>query len=205
MPERDADTSLAIDILRRGGLVVYPTETLYGLGADATNPDALQRLFRVKGREPGKPIAVLVSDLDMLSELVTDIPRNAQRLAEHFWPGPLTMVFGARLGVAEWLTGGSGTIGARMSSHPRAFALVRGLGKPLTTPSANPAGQPPPRRMTEARAYFGDQVDFYLGDEELPGEPPSTVVDVRSEIHIVRHGAIADAAIEAVVQEEMNT
>jgi len=200
MADLDEATRRALAALRVGDLVVYPTETLYGLGADASNAKALERLVRVKGREPGKPIAVLVSDLDMLEELVIAIPPPARRLAEFLWPGPLTLVLAARPHVSELLTGGSGTIGARVSSHAQAQALVRALGRPLTTPSANPAGQTPPRRVQEAQAYFGDEVACYLDDGILPGEPPSTVVDARGRLSIVRPGAIAESVIVAAAQ-----
>lgn len=202
MPDRDPDLEAAAAILCSGGLVVYPTETLYGLGADAFNLLAVERVVRVKGRESGKPIALLVSDIEMLDQVAAEIPKTAQLLAQRFWPGPLTIVFTARACVSELLTGGSGSIGVRISSHRRADALVRALGKPLTAPSANPAGQPPPCRIEAARQYFGDEVDYYLGAEILPGTPASTVVDVRGGVKIVRHGAIAAAAIEAVAREE---
>ncbi|MBI3784240.1 MAG: threonylcarbamoyl-AMP synthase [Deltaproteobacteria bacterium] len=180
----------AARILAAGGIVVYPTETLYGLGADALNLQALERLVRLKGREPGKPISVLVSDTTMLSLLVADIPPLARRLMQRFWPGPLTIVFAASASVPEALSGGSGGIGVRVSSHPVATALVRALGKPLTTPSANPAGQPPPVTIAEARGYFGKGVDEYLDGGRLPGEPASTVVDVRQGLRVVREGAV---------------
>ena len=201
MQDHDPAVAAAAAILRRGGLVVYPTETLYGLGADAFNRKALERLVRIKGREAGKPIAVLVRDLDMLDQVAAEIPKTAELLAQRFWPGPLTIVFAARAHLSELLTGGSGSIGVRVSSHPRAAALVRALDKPLTAPSANPAGQPPPRSIDAARRYFGDNVDYYLDDEILPGEPASTIVDVRGRVRIVRHGAIAAAAIAAVVRD----
>lgn len=202
MAEREA-LEAALAALRRSCLVVYPTETLYGLGADALDPIALQRLVAVKGREPGKPISVLVSDLEMLGEIVDEVSSMARTLAEKFWPGPLTLVLPARAGLSEVLTGGSGSIGVRVSSHAVATQLVRSLGRPLTTPSANPAGQPPPRRMEEAQRYFGDNVAVYLGSEVLPGEPASTVLDVRGKPRVLRAGAVATAAIAAATGEEI--
>ena len=174
-----------------GALVVYPTETLYGLGADAFNSVALQRLIDVKGREPGKPVAVLVSDGTMLRQLVEEVPSAAAMLMRRFWPGPLTLVLRAQRWVSPLLTGGGDGIGVRVSSHPMATALVRALGRPVTAPSANPAGLPPPRRVEEVRAYFGARVDVYLDGGCLPGEPASTVVDARGELRVLRQGAIA--------------
>lgn len=187
----------AVDTLRAGGIVVYPTETLYGLGADALNPTALDRLIALKIREPGKPISVLISDVDMLRDLVTDIPAAAAVLMRRFWPGPLTVVLAARPGLSPLLTASSGSIGVRISSHPLAAALVCGLARPLTAPSANPAGMVPPTRIAPARAYFGARVDYYLDGGTLPGEPASTVVDMRHGLSIIRAGAVAVADLHA--------
>jgi L-threonylcarbamoyladenylate synthase len=180
----------AVRILQGGGTIVYPTETLYGLGVDALNRRALERLLRLKVREAGKPTSVLVRDRDMLSELVSTIPPQADDLMQRFWPGPLTLVFTAKASLPLELTAGSGSIGTRVSSHPTAHALVAALARPLTAPSANPAGEEPPMGIEQARAYFGDQVDLYLDGGTLPGEPPSTIVDVRDGLRLLRAGAI---------------
>ncbi len=186
----------AARLLHDGGAVVYPTETLYGLGVDAANPQALQRLIELKGREPGKPIAVLVSDLEMVSQLAAVLPDKAIRLARRFWPGPLTLVLPARPSVSEVLTGGSGTIGVRVSSHPLAMELVRRLGRPLTTPSANPAGAKPPLTLELAYHYFEDRVDAYVDGGVLAGEPASSVVRADKELQIMRAGAIPAATLQ---------
>ena len=196
LPETRAIAGAA-DVLRRGGVVVYPTETLYGLGVDATNPQALARLVALKGREAGKPISVLVADQTMLSELADEVSPLARRLVRRFWPGPLTLVLPARAGVSELLTGGTGTIGVRVSSHPVATALVAAVGRPVTSPSANPAGCAPPVTVDDARTYFGTTVDAYLDGGRLPGEPASTVVDVRDGLRVVREGAVSAAVLRA--------
>jgi len=185
--------------LAGGGLVVYPTETVYGLGADACNPQALERLAGVKGREPGKPISVLVADLQMLEELVRDVPPTAARLIRRFWPGPLTLILPARDTLSPVLTGDDGGIGVRWSSHATATALVQRLGRPVTTPSANPAGQPPPTTAAAARAYFATRVDYYLDGGLVRGEPASTVVDTRGAVTVIREGAIRRAAVLAAL------
>jgi L-threonylcarbamoyladenylate synthase len=195
-PETPA-IAAAADALRHGGVVVYPTETLYGLGVDATNPTALARLVALKGREPGKPISVLVADETMLSELAAELSPLARRLVRRFWPGPLTLVLPAHAGVSDLLTGGTGTIGVRVSSHPVATALVVALGRPVTSPSANPAGCTPPVTVDDARGYFGTTVDAYLDAGRLPGEPASTVVDVRDGLRVVREGAVPAALLRA--------
>lgn len=187
----------AVAVLRRGGLVVYPTETLYGLGADALASQALERLVAVKGREVGKPISVLVDGEAMLHTLVAEVSPRARRLIEEFWPGPLTLVLPAKSGVPEILTGGSGWIGARVSSHSVATELVRALGRPVTTPSANPAAQTPPRSICLAYQYFGGEVECYLDAGDLPGEPPSTVARVEGDVvRVLRQGAVAAEALD---------
>jgi len=188
-----------VTALRLGGIVVYPTETLYGLGADATNDHALRKLVVLKGREEGKPISVLVSDHSMLRSVVAHVSPAAQRLMDRFWPGPLTLALPAKAEVSPLLTGGGKTVGVRCSSHPLAAALVAGLGRPVTTPSANPAGAAPPVSLLQARAYFGDGVDAYVDGGSLPGGVGSTVVDLDGEARIIREGAIPAAEITAAL------
>ena len=194
-----ADVVAAAQIVAAGGIVVYPTETLYALGADAGNAAALQRLVELKGREPGKAISVLVGSLEMLSQIVEEVPEQAAELMRRFWPGPLTIVLRARPSVSAVLTGDSGGIGVRLSSHAVATALVRAVGRPVTTPSANPAGQVPPQRLDEARRYFGAAIDAYVDAGTLPGEPASTVVDARQVLRVIRPGAIAAELLHAGV------
>ncbi len=192
----------AVAALRRGDLVVYPTETLYGLGADATQERALHRLVDLKVRPAGKPISVLISGRGMLEEIACSPRPLAERLMARFWPGPLTLVVAARSGVSEILTAGSGSIGVRLSSHPAATALVSALGHPLTSPSANPAGAEPPVTIDRARGYFGDRIAFYVDGGRLPGGVGSTVVDVTGEEpRIVREGTISTAALYAALSE----
>ncbi len=191
----------AAQILAGGGIVVYPTETLYGLGAAAGNAAALQRLVDLKGRDPTKAIAVLVGDVQMLGMLVTEIPPLAEAVIRRFWPGPLTIVLRARATVSPVLTGGGDGIGVRLSSHSMATALVRSLGQPVTAPSANPAGQPPPRCLDVARAYFGSRVDLYLDAGCLAGEPASTVVDLRGGLRVLRHGAVGAELLRSVARD----
>jgi L-threonylcarbamoyladenylate synthase len=193
----DAVVTEAARVLAGGGIVVYPTETLYGLGVDALNEAALRRLAELKVREAGKPIAVLIGDTRMLRDLVEEVPPQAATLMRRFWPGPLTIVFPARASLSPLLTGAEGGIGVRLSSHPIATALVRAVGRPVTAPSANPAGMPPPTTIEAARSYFGSRIDYYLDGGRLPGEPASTVVDVRGELRIIREGAIAGTDLRA--------
>ena len=188
--------------LARGKLVVFPTETLYGLGADARSDAAVEHLVAVRGREAGKPILVLVRDVAMAETVAAEMPEGARRLAARFWPGPLTLVLRARPGLSAALTAGSGTIGVRAPGHPAAAAIVAGLGGPVTAPSANPPGGTPPRRLDEARAYFGDRVDVYVDGGELPGGG-STVASVDGdELRVLRAGVVSEAALRAALGGE---
>lgn len=197
--EPASDLDRAVAALERGGVAVYPTETLYGLGADATSEPALRRVTALKGRDRGKPISVLVASRAMLSNVVEALSGIADRLAGEFWPGALTLVLRARPEVSTLLTGGSGTIGVRISSHPLAQTLVERLGRPLTATSANPGGLEAPVEVEEARRYFASGVDAYLDGGRCPGGPGSTIIECLADVPVLlREGAIAARAIESV-------
>jgi L-threonylcarbamoyladenylate synthase len=187
--------------LARGGLAVFPTETVYGLGADAGAAGAVARLVAVRGRQPARPILVLIADLAMASAVAADVPAAARRLAARFWPGPLTLVVPARADVHPALTAGTGTIGVRVPGHATAAALVAALGRPVTAPSANPPGAAPPRRLAEARAYFGDAVDAYVDGGELPGGASTVARIVGDRVDVLRPGPITAAALAAALEE----
>jgi len=192
------DVERAVAALERGGLIVYPTETLYGLGADASSSEAVDHLADLKGRDGDKPVSVLVASRPMLDEIASTIPPIAERLAAAFWPGPLTIVFPAKSGLSARLTAGSGTIAARVSSHAIAQRIVTALGRPLTATSANPGGSPPAREVAAARAYFGGRVEVYVDGGPTAAGPASTVVDCSvTPPRLVREGAIAIGRIEA--------
>jgi len=189
----------AVSALRRGEAIVYPTETLYGLGVDATAAAALERLAALKGRDRDKPISVLVSSLAMLETIVAVVPRAAERLIEQFWPGPLTIALTARPEVAARLKGTNGTVAARISSHPTARALVERFGRPITSTSANPGGSPAATEIAAARAYFGEEVAAYVDGGPVAGGAPSTVLDCsQAAPRLIRAGAIALERIESV-------
>ncbi len=186
--------------LRAGQLVVFPTETVYGLGADASSAAAVDHLVAVRGRDEGKPILVLVTDIDMAARVARVVSEPARRLAACFWPGPLTLVLPARSDLPAPLTAGTGTIGVRVPGHPLARALVAALGGPLTAPSANPPGKPAPRRLDDARAWFGDRVDIYVDGGDLPGGA-STVAAVEDDrVRVLRAGPIDEAALQAALE-----
>ena len=180
----------AAEVLRGGGLVAFPTETFYGLGAAACDGSAVRRVFSVKARDPGKPLLVLVDSVAMAERVAEVTPRARELMARH-WPGALTLVLRARPGLPPELTAGTGTIGVRLSPHPLAHGLVRALGSPLTAPSANLAEATPPTTAAAVLAAFGGAVDLVLDGGATAGGPPSTVVDVTTETpRVLRQGAV---------------
>ncbi len=191
----------AIRALREGELVVYPTETFYALGADPFSEAALARLFEVKGREPGKAVALIAADTVSALSLAREIPADARRLADAFWPGPLTIVVNARAGLPAGLIGTDGGIGVRVSPHPTARALAAGLGHPVTATSANLSGHLAAITLGEARAAFGEKVKVYLDGGTLAGGAPSTLVGFEAEgFRMIRNGAVSEREIAAVLE-----
>jgi L-threonylcarbamoyladenylate synthase len=190
----------AIEALRSGEVVVYPTETFYGMGADALSFAALDRLFALKGREPGKPVALIAADSRSAFDLARKVPQAARRLADAFCPGPLTLVLPARGDLPAPLIGPDGGVGVRVSSYPIARALAAGLGRPITATSANFAGAQPAATLDDARNAIGAKVKVYLEGGKLTASAPSTVVACgRNGWRILRAGAISDRAIAAAL------
>jgi L-threonylcarbamoyladenylate synthase len=189
----------AAERLRAGEVVAYPTETVYGLGADATSEAALARLRRLKGRAPTSGLSVLVEDLARLEKAAPELPAAARRLAERFWPGPLTLVVSASEPALARIATPDG-VGFRCSSHPTARALVRAAGLPIVSTSCNRSGEPPCMTAQEAEAVFGAGLPV-AGGEAAGGAPPSTVVAVGAdgELRVLREGAIAPAHLREEV------
>jgi L-threonylcarbamoyladenylate synthase len=186
-----ASVEAATRVLRGGGLVAFPTETFYGLGAHALDEAAVARVFRAKGRPADKPILVLVDSIGMVERVAREVPGRARRLMERYWPGPLTLVLAAHPGLPTALTAGTGTIGVRLSSHPVAVALAAMLGGPVTAPSANPHGALSPRTADEVVAGLGSQIEVVLDAGPTPGGPASTVLDLtRAPAVVLRTGAV---------------
>ncbi len=189
-----------IAALRAGELVVYPTETFYGIGADAFSASALARLFRVKEREPGRPVGLIAADATMAFSVAREVPIDARRLADAFWPGPLTIVVPAREDIAPELAGPDG-IGVRVSPNPIARALSAGLGRPITATSANLSGEAPASTLDEARAGLGEKVKVYLEGGKLTASAPSTVIAVGGHgWRMIRVGAISEDQIAAALK-----
>ncbi len=191
----------AARVIRSGGVVVIPTRGLYGLGADALNPMAVDRLCRIKGRSPQKPILVLISSLDELADLTPSIPALAVPLMDRFWPGRLTLVFAARPSLPARLTAETGKIGVRLVGHAVAAALVRAVGGPITGTSANLSGRAACSRISDLDSAIVEQADLVLDAGPLTGGRASTVVDVTgSVVMILREGAVPRAEIERVLE-----
>ncbi|MCK9230618.1 MAG: L-threonylcarbamoyladenylate synthase [Syntrophales bacterium] len=190
----------AVIILARGGVVAYPTETFYGLGADGTNESAIGRIFEIKGRGRQIPLSVIIGDRSDLGRLVAKIPEGARKLADAFWPGAITILFDALPDVPGILTAGTGKIGVRLSSNPVAALLARRLGRPLTATSANPSGFPECTSADEVLATLGNSVDAVIDGGVTPGGSGSTIIDVTVEPPLViREGVLAVTAIDAVL------
>jgi len=193
----------AIDALRSGELVVYPTETFYGVAADPLSKSALNRLFAIKGRDAAKTVAMIAADTRSAFSLAREVPPIAWRLAECFWPGPLTLVLPARAQIAPELIGLSGGVGVRVSSHPTARALAAGLERPITATSANRAGESPAKTLADARNALGRKIKVYLEGGTLGSSAPSTVLEVAGDRwRIIREGAVSGRQIAAALAGE---
>lgn len=180
----------AARVLARSGLVAFPTETFYGLGAAALDAAAVQRVFTLKGRPASSPLLVLVDSVAM-AERIADVPPRARPLITAHWPGALTLVFRARDVVPDLIGAGTGTVGVRWSPHPVATGLVAAFGAPVTAPSANVTGLAPPTSADAVRAYFADRVDLVLDAGETAGGLASTVLDVTADPpRVIRTGAV---------------
>lgn len=193
------EISTAAKILRDGGLVAIPTETVYGLGADALNPRAVARVFEVKARPRFDPLIVHVPDIAAAEKLVTEFPQAARRLAEAFWPGPLTIVLPKQDIVPDIVTSGLPTVAIRVPDHEMPQALLRETGLPIAAPSANPFGRLSPTTAEHVRAQLGEAVDFILDGGPCRVGVESTVVQVRDgEVVLLRPGGVTVEELEAV-------
>jgi L-threonylcarbamoyladenylate synthase len=197
--ERGSDVSRAIAVLGGGGLVAFPTETVYGLGADARADAAVGRIFAVKGRPRAHPLIVHLADAGQLDAWAVDVPDAARRLARAAWPGPLTMILRKAAGVAAAATGGGDTIGLRVPAHPVARALLAGFGGGIAAPSANRFGAVSPTTADHVARDLGDDVDYVLDGGPCDVGVESTIVDLsRGGAVLLRPGGLARAAIEAI-------
>lgn len=184
------DIGKAVQFLRGGDVIAYPTETIFGLGADVSNRKAVKKIYNLKSRDYGLPISILVSDLGMLRRYVTGVSDNALKLITKFWPGPLTILFPASPLISRGLVTNTGRVGIRFSSHPIASLLVKNFGGAITTTSANRSGCPPALSAKDVKKYFEERVPCIIDGVCEPSKG-STVVDVGDDtMRIIREGAI---------------
>ena len=186
-------------IIQRGGLVALPTETYYGLGVNPCDEQAVDRLLRVKGRADGKPILVLIGQRAQLSALVQEISPVATLLIEAFWPGPLTILFAAHPSLPHNVTAGTETVGVRLSSCGPLVALLAAVG-PLTGTSANRTGESPAQTADQVQKQLGHEIDLIIDAGSTPGGLPSTVVDARDSVRIIREGGVTRQMLQNVLQ-----
>jgi len=190
----------AAEVLRSGGLVAFPTETVYGLGADAANTDAIKKIYAAKGRPRNHPLIVHLGSASQVSNWAIDVPLAAERLAKRFWPGALTLIFRRALHVNDLVTGGQDTIALRVPSHPVAQALLASFGGGIAAPSANRYGRVSATRAEHVRTEFGSAVDCVLEGGACDLGIESTIVDVSGpQPALLRPGSISARELEAVL------
>jgi L-threonylcarbamoyladenylate synthase len=195
-----AEVEAAARLLRAGRLVAFPTETVYGLGANALDSEAVARIYAVKGRPPTSPLIVHVSSIDMAQSLVTSWPEVANQLARCFWPGPLTLVLEKQPTIPAIVTAGLSTVGLRVPSHPVALALIKAAGVPLAAPSANRFTQLSPTTADHVRRSLGSDVDLILDGGPCQVGIESTVLSLAGpQPVLLRPGGISRSEIEAVI------
>ena len=198
----DRELERAVDVLRRGGLVAFPTETVYGLGADASNPAAVKKIFQAKGRPADHPLIVHLPGSDALAEWAVEVTDVALGLASRFWPGPLTLILRRQPNVPLAVTGGLETVALRVPDHPVALALLRQFGGGIAAPSANRFGAVSPTRAERVRAELGPAVDFVLDGRTGRVAVGSTIVDLASGAPmLLRPGGITREQLEDTVGE----
>jgi L-threonylcarbamoyladenylate synthase len=184
-----------------GSVIAYPTETFYALGAAAFSRKAVERIFRLKRRDASKPLSFIVSDMDMVDDVVSSLPWPFAALAAEFWPGALTLVLPAAAGLPDSILGPGGTIAVRIPPLPWLRALVRDVGEPLAATSANLSGDREPADPAEVRALFETKVDLIIDGGPTPGGAPSTIVDLTGRMpRVLREGRIPAARIAAFVR-----
>lgn len=196
------DFSEAANILKKGGLVAFPTETVYGLGADGLKEEAARKIYKAKGRPVDNPLIMHIADLNILQDLVEVIPEKARKLAKKFWPGPLTMIFKKSDKVPKGTTGGLDTVAIRMPSHPIALELIRVSKIPIAAPSANTSGRPSPTCAEHVKEDLDGNIDMILDGGQVEIGIESTIIDMTSKIPmILRPGFITKEMIENEIGE----
>jgi len=195
----EENLKIAAEVIRKGGLVAFPTETVYGLGGDAFNPDAVARIFEVKERPSFDPIIVHIADFKDIRRLCRKVDERAKTLAERFWPGPLTIVLKKSEEVPDIVTAGLDTVAVRMPSHPVARKLIEYSKTPIAAPSANLFGKLSPTTAEHVKEQLGDRIDIIIDAGRCPVGVESTVIDLTKEPTILRLGGTPVEEIEKVI------
>ena len=189
----------AVSILKNGGLVAFPTDTLYALGASSSIQSALERVYEAKGRPTGMPLPIFVSSAEEIENIAIDIPTAAWDLIDSFWPGPLTIILKRSKAVSDIITGGGDTVGIRMPDHPIALELIRSVGSPITGTSANMSGDDNPSSADHVFKSLGESVDLIIDGGECVSNGASTILDLSSnQPRIIRYGVLLAEDIERV-------
>jgi L-threonylcarbamoyladenylate synthase len=195
------DLEEGVSILKKGGVIAYPTDTVYGLGADAFNSAAVERIYEIKDRSESNPFPLLIADVKQLAALAEPIPELARFLARQFWPGGVTLVLSKKDTVPAYLASGP-TIAVRVPDHPTCLALLQHLAGPLIGTSANVSGQPAALTADEVRQQLGDRVDLVIDGGRCPGGKESTVVDTtREPPAVLRQGIVPSREIDRAYKE----
>ena len=196
----DNDLSFAVGVFLRGGLVAVPTETVYGLAGCAVNVDAVKRIYEVKGRPAIKPLSLLVPNLEVAATVCAVIPEDAKKLADAFWPGPLTIILPCAESVPDIVTAGGDTVGVRCPDHPKTLEFLRLAGLPAAAPSANISDMPSPKNAADVLSVFDGKIDCVIDGGECLLGVESTIIDLTSKPYrIIRQGALAREEIDKVV------
>ena len=203
-PETDL-LQQAASIIINGGVIGYPTETIYGLGANVMNKRAVEKVYDMKGRDKNKPILILAENVEQVKQLTASFPESARILAKEFWPGPLTIVFPAAKRLNTFLTGDNRTIGIRITNNKICQELLKLSGVPITSTSANISGGVNPISAREVEKTFADKLDLIIDGGENKNRIPSTVVSVLGDsFDVIREGAIPKTDIVKLLQKKFN-
>ena len=200
VPAEQVNIETAGAVLRAGGIVAFPTDTVYGLGAVCTDEKAIQKLFEAKGRDEGKPISILVSGPAQAEAIAAELPEQARKLMEVFWPGALTIILKKRPEISEKLSAGRDTIGLRMPASEAAVRVIEAAGSPLAAPSANISGKRSSVTAEDVREDLDGKIDMILDGGACPVGISSTVADLTGETPVIlREGTVTKSMIDAVL------
>lgn len=190
------------EILKKGGLVAFPTETVYGLGGDGLNARSSEKIYSAKGRPSDNPLIIHIADMESLDFIVEEVPEKAKKLAQHFWPGPLTMIFKKTARVPLETTGGLESVAVRMPNHPVALALIKAGGGYIAAPSANTSGRPSPTRAEHVEEDLAGKIEMIVDGGDVGIGLESTIVDFTEDIPVIlRPGYVNQSMIEEVIGE----